>query len=458
MNVKEAVAVAEQTESEQRFARSRELGRRAAHTLAGGVSTAFRKGELPLPLVISEARGGHVVDVDGNEYVDFVCGYGPVILGHADPFVADAVARAAAGAQQVGAQTEAEFQLAELLVREVPSFESVRIALSGSEAVHAALRLARGATGRSLVAKFGGHYHGWLDTIFTGTSRAEVAPESAGQPAAALTDVALLTWNDPAGLERFFAERGAELAAVILEPYPCNGGVIPPAPGFLERLRELTRSCGALLVFDEVITGFRLGLAGAQGELGVVPDLTIVAKAMGNGFPVSAFGGRAELMELVGTNEVLHAGTYNGGGISVAAALATIGRLRETDPYPRLRALGVRLRDGLVEAARAHGHRLVAQGPGPVFFTWLLAEGEVCSFADHLRADAVAYGRLAAGLAERGIRVIPNGRWYLNAAHTEEDVDRALEEADRVFAALGTPERQSPNQPPPGRRRGELHR
>jgi glutamate-1-semialdehyde 2,1-aminomutase len=436
LNVKDSFWSARDAGAVSALDRSRELIEDGSRSLAGGVSTAFRRGELPVPLVISSAQGGHVTDVDGNEYVDFVCGYGPVILGHADPVVTAAVASAATGVQQVGGQTEDELRLAALLVREVPSFERIRISVSGSEAVHAALRLARAATGRSLVAKFGGHYHGWLDTIFAGTSRSELAPESAGQPDTALADLALLTWNDFDGLERFFAERGSESAAVIMEPYPCNGGVIPPAPGFLQRVQDLAHASGALVVFDEVITGFRLGLAGAQGELGVVPDLAIVAKAMGNGFPVSAFGGRADLMELVGSNKVIHAGTYNSGGISVAAALATIGQLRETDPYPRLRALGSRLRDGLVEAAAAHGHRLVAQGPGPVFFTWFLDEGAVSSFEDHLRADQTTYGRFVEGLARRGVRVIPNGRWYLNAAHTNEDVDRALEQAERALAEL----------------------
>jgi glutamate-1-semialdehyde 2,1-aminomutase len=436
LNVKEAQPQDERADVSSGFCRSVALTEAASRSLAGGVSTAFRRSERPHPLVIRAAQGGHVTDVDGNEYVDFVCGYGPVILGHADPVVADAVGAAARGVQQVGGQTEDEFRLAELLTREIPSFDRVRISLSGSEAVHAALRLARAATGRTLVAKFAGHYHGWLDTIFTGTSGTELVAESAGQPDRGLADLALLRWNDPAGLDPFFAQRGSELAAVILEPYPCNGGVIPPAPGFLERLRELTSASGALLVFDEVITGFRLGLAGAQGQLGVRPDLTIVAKAMGNGFPISAFGGRAALMDLVASNTVVHAGTYNSGGVSVAAALATITQLRETDPYPHMRALGRRLRDGLVHAARAHGHRLVAQGPGPVFFTWLLADGEVSTFEDHLRADRATYGRFVEGLARRGVRVIPNGRWYLNAAHTDEDVDRALDQAERTFAEL----------------------
>ena len=421
---------------ELNFDGSRQREDAASGYLAGGVSTAFRRTERPVPLVLRSAEGAHVTDVDGNEYLDFVCGYGPVILGHANRGVAEAVAHAAYGVQQGGAQSEAEFELAERLCRRSRRSSSCGSRLTGSEAVHAALRLARAATGRTLVAKFSGHYHGWLDPIFAGTAHVDLVTESAGQPDGAIADLAQLQWNDVAGLERFFAAHGHELAALIMEPYPCNGGVIMPEPGFLETARELTAASGTVLIFDEVITGFRLGLSGAQGELGVLPDLTVVAKAMGNGFPVSAFGGRRDLMEMVADNRVVHAGTYNAGGISVAAALATLDQLRGGDPYPRLRTLGTRLRDGLTEIASGHGLRLVAKGPGPVFFTWFLEDGEVRTFADHLRADAAAYARFAEALLRAGVRVIPAGRWYLNAAHTDADVDRALEAADRALAAV----------------------
>ncbi|MDX6621491.1 MAG: glutamate-semialdehyde -aminomutase [Gaiellales bacterium] len=426
------------SESEMQFHESRERGRRAAATLAGGVSTAFRRMERPVPLVIRDAAGAHVVDIDGNRYVDFVCGYGPVILGHADEGVSSA-ALAASHVQQVGAQHEGEFQLAELLCAHIPAFELARISLSGSEAVHATLRVARAATGRSLVVKFAGHYHGWFDTILTATSHMDWGPESAGQPEAALTDVAVLEWNDADGLEQFFAEHGSRIAALIMEAYPCNGGVIPPAPGFLELARSLTAAHGAVLVFDEVITGFRLALGGAQEILSVTPDLAVVAKAMGNGYPISAFGGRRDLMELVGDNRVLHAGTYNAGGASVAAAIATIQTLVAINPYKHLRALGSRLRDGLTEVAAAHGHRLVTQGPGPVFFAWFLAEGRIDTYSDHLRADAAAYARFAEALMYEGVRIIPAGRWYLNAAHTDADIDEALAAAGRAFTRLAAP-------------------
>jgi glutamate-1-semialdehyde 2,1-aminomutase len=420
------------------FTRSHELHARASQVIAGGVSTAFRAFERPVPLSVVSATGSHLIDADGNDLVDFVCGMGPIILGHGDPGVVGAVTRAAARLQQPSAQHEAEIELAEQVRAIVPSCQRLRFGLSGSEAVHAALRVSRAATGRPLVVKFAGHYHGWLDPIFAATSHLPPAvPETAGQQPSSLHDLVAIEWNDAADLEAVFAERGGEIAALIMEAYPCNGGVIPAAPGFLERCRALCDAHGSLLVFDEVITGFRVGPGGAQEVLGVRPDLTVMAKAMGNGFPISAFGGRADVMDEIATNRVLHAGTYNGGGISIAAALATTSAL-VADPaiYVRMRALGTRLRDGLQALGARHGHRIVTQGPGPVFFTWFLDEGGVATFRDHLGADHARYGRFAALMLGEGIRLIPAGRWYLSAAHDDADIDRALAAADRALARL----------------------
>ncbi len=419
------------------IARSRALHERAVKSLSGGVSTAFRLSERPVPLSFKRASGAHLVDVDDRTYIDYVCGYGPVILGHGHEEVAAAVSEAAHGMQQIGGQHVGEVELAETLCRVVPAFERVRLSLSGSEAVHAALRVARANTGRGLVIKFAGHYHGWLDNIFASTNRLPpTAPMSEGQPESAVSDVLTIEWNDAAQLRAVFAAEGERIAALIMEPYPCNGGVIPPLPGFVALARELTISAGSVLIFDEVITGFRLGLGGASERLGIVPDMAIVAKAMANGFPISAFGGRAELMELVADNRVVHAGTFNGGGTSVAASLATIAVLEREPIHQRLTRLGSRLRDGLVKAARNQGHRLVVQGPGPVFFAWLLDSGEVTSFRDHLRADTAAYAAFAEAMLAEGVRIIPAGRWYLNAAHTDEDVDATIDAAERAFAAI----------------------
>jgi glutamate-1-semialdehyde 2,1-aminomutase len=418
------------------YAQSEELHRRASRVLAGGVSTAFRLYERPVPLFIAEARGSKLVDVDGNEYVDYACGFGPIILGHGDEAVSAAVARAAAGVQQVGAQHVGEVELAELLCESVPAFELVRLGSSGSEGVHAALRLARGATDRPLVVKFAGHYHGWFDGVLAGTAHLPpTLPESRGQNPSALADLVLTDWNDIGALESLFDSAGDRIAAVIMEPIPCNQGCMFPAPGYLEAVRKLTESAGSLLIFDEVITGFRLGLGGAQEATGVTPDLAVVAKAMANGAPISAFGGRRDLMELAADNRVLHAGTFNGGGASVASAIATIGRLKESggEIHARLERLGRRLMEGLETLAAENGHRVVAQGPGPVFFAWFLEEGGVDSYRDHLRADFERYARFAELMLAEGVRVIPAGRWYMNAAHSDEDVDRTLAAAEAAF-------------------------
>ncbi len=420
---------------EERYAGSLREHELASRTLAAGVTTAFRMYERPVPLCIEEASGAHMIDVDGNRYIDYVCGYGPVILGHGHDGVCQAIERAARGLQQVGGQHRGERALAEKLCELIPSFERTRLSMSGSEAIHASIRLARAATGRSLIIKFAGHYHGWFDGIFVGT--ASLPPgvgESDGQLQSSVGDVILIEWNDIAALEDVFARAGERIAAVIMEPMPCNQGVMYPDDGYLESVRELTRSAGSLLIFDEVITGFRVDLGGAQSIFGVTPDLTVVAKAMGNGFPVSAFGGRADLMDLVARNRVVHAGTYNGGGISVAAATETIATLsRDPGIHGRMAELGARLKDGLEAAAASAGRRLVTQGPGPVFFTWFLDEGDVRTYRDHLRADSTAYARFAELMLAEGVRLIPAGRWYLTAAHTEEDIEMTLAAAERVL-------------------------
>jgi glutamate-1-semialdehyde 2,1-aminomutase len=420
--------------------RSEETFERAQRHLAGGVSTAFRVSERPVPLFIEHAEGAHLRDLDGNEYVDFVCGYGPVIIGHGNRRVHEAASTAASAYQQVGGQNPLEVELAEALCEHVPSYEMVRFSLSGSEAIQAALRLARAATGRPLVVKFAGHYHGWLDSVLTATGQLPPAlPESAGQSLAALADVVVIEWNELDQLEALFTDVGDRIAAVIMEPVPCNQGVFEPRPGYLESVRQLTTDAGALLIFDEVISGFRFGLGGAQAELGVTPDLTVNAKAMANGFPISAFGGKRELMELVASNEVLHAGTYNGGGGSVAAALATIDLLAEGEGkvYDEMRRRGGRLIEGLREAAASAGVPLQARGPGSVFFTWI-SDSPVESYRQHRQSDQAAYARFAEALLGQGVRVIPAGRWYLNASHTDEDVERAIEAAGVAFDSLRT--------------------
>jgi glutamate-1-semialdehyde 2,1-aminomutase len=430
------------SEADRSLARSAALDARARAVLAGGVSSSFRSGQSPLPLFIERAEGTQLIDADGNVYVDYICGYGPVILGHGDPAVSEAVCRATAAPQQTGLRTLAELELAERLCALVPSFERIRLANSGSEAVQGALRAARAATGRQLIVKFDGHYHGWLDGIYSGV--APLRPDgdpTTGQSLAAAAGYLSLPWNESSVLEQLFAERGTEIAAVIMEPLPCNGGVFAAAPGYLERARALTRAYGALLIFDEVISGFRLGLAGMQGRSGVIPDLSVVAKAMANGYPISAFGGNAEAMGSIEDNVAVHGGTYNGGASSVSAALATLARLEDETSsfYDRLDRLGRELMSEIVAAGNEAGFSVRASGPGSVFQLWF-SEDEITDYGGHLRADHARYRQFAQALLNEGVAVLPSGRWHLSGAHGEAELDGTLAAVERAFRGLSAQE------------------
>jgi glutamate-1-semialdehyde 2,1-aminomutase len=422
-----------------RYDQSIELHQSAAAVLPGGVNSHFRLGGYPVPLFFSRGEGAHLWDVDGNRYVDFVLGMGPNILGHAPRPVIDAVSRSLVDGQLFAGQHVGEVELAERLKLLIPSAEAGRLGLSGSEMAHAAVRLARAATGRPRVLKFEGHYHGWLDSILFSVQSAsldgpssqlgrwEPRPESAGQPATAGADVDVIGWNDIAAIREYLDERASSLAAVIMEPIQCNTGVILPADGYLEEVRELCDRVGAVLIFDEVITGFRVGRSGAQGMLGVTPDLTILAKALGGGFPVAALVGRRRYMELLGNGSVVHGGTYNANRISVAAASATLDVLSEEDGacYVRMQALGERLMDGLREAAAALEVNLVVQGLGAVFNT-TFSDRPIRNVRDYYGSDRGRQGRFLQALQDRGIRVTSRGTWFLSTAHTSTDIDDAL--------------------------------
>jgi glutamate-1-semialdehyde 2,1-aminomutase len=426
------------TEQTERYARSIALHRRAEKTLPGGVNSNFRLGGTPVPLFWSSGLGAHVTDADGNDYVDYVLGMGPAILGHRPAPVVEAVAAALSLGQTLAGQHEMEVDLAELIVRAVPSAEQVRIASSGSEAVQLALRVARAATGRRLVLKFEGHYHGWLDTIMVSTNPppAEAGPvddptpvlQSAGQSAAAASDVRVLRWNDGDALERFLVAHGDEVAAVIMEPILCNTSVIVPREGYLERVRELVTRAGAVLVFDEVITGFRVGPGGAQGLLGVTPDLTVLGKAVGAGFPLAAVAGRRDLMQLTATGGVVHGGTYNANLVAVPAARAALRLLTVEDAgvYRRMSAVGERLMDGLRELGATIDPTLRVQGLGNVFNTAFVDGPEVVDYRSYQRSDAARQRRFLRALQDHGVRVTSRGTWFLSSAHTPEDVDRTL--------------------------------
>jgi len=417
------------------------LWERARRVLPGGVSSNVKAEELPQPLFFSRASGSRLYDYDGNTYIDYTCGYGPIILGHAYPPVVAAVQQAAARGFLFGGQHEGEITLAERLVETVPCIEMVRYNSTGSEAVAAAVRVARAYTGRSEIVRFAGHYHGWLDEqlISTHPSVDGDGPpllESVGQSPSAAAHVLVATWNEIDALEGLLTARGSEVAAVLMEPIMCNSGVIMPANGYLERVRSLCTAHGSVLIFDEVITGFRVHLGGAQGLLGVTPDLAVFAKAMANGFPLSCVGGRRDLMALIASGGVVHAGTFNGNPVGVAAALATIEELARDGgaAYGRLTSIGRRLMDGIRDAAAAKGVSVLLQGPGPVFYMWFTDLPSIRGYTSSARVDRAPYAKFAAALLSQGIRVIPGGRWYVSCSHTDDDVDRTLAAVDRALA------------------------
>lgn len=422
---------------------------RARRVLPGGVSSNVKMEERPQPLFFTRAEGSRLYDCDGNAYIDYTCGYGPVILGHAYPPVVEALQRAAARGFIYGGQHEGEVLLAERLASMVPCVEMVRYNSSGSEVVAAAVRLARAYTGRAKIVRFAGHYHGWFDEALVAThpapdggptadGGASPQPESAGQPPSSAAHVLVAPWNDAAALEQLLAAHRDDVAAVIMEPIMCNSGVIMPAPGYLQRVREACTRFGAVLIFDEVITGFRVHLGGAQALLDVTPDLAVFGKAMANGFPMSCVGGRRELMDLISDGTVVHAGTFNGNPLGVAAALATIDELARDRGavYARLRTIGARLMHGIREAAAARGVPVVLQGPGPVFYMWFTGAAAIADYTASARVSREPYARFAAAMLDHGVRVIPGGRWYVTASHTDEDVERTIIAAAAALEAV----------------------
>jgi glutamate-1-semialdehyde 2,1-aminomutase len=432
-----------------RFAASRALHERARRSLAGGVSSQFRASGVFHPMFYARAEGPRVWDADGNTLIDWTLAQGPMILGHSHPEVLARVGAAVGRAQLLAGQHEDEVLLAEALQRLVPCARRVRFASSGSEAAHAVLRLARHVTGRPRWVKFEGHYHGWLDGVsfsvappVSGANDAaaelEPVPWGGGIPEALAAEVVVLPWNDLARVEEVLRRRGHEIGAVMTEPVMCNQGCIEPLPGFLEGLRALCDRHGAALVFDEIITGFRLGLGGAQGHYGVTPDLALFGKALGSGFPIAAIAGRERWMAPLEESRVYHAGTLNGNNACVAAALATLELLERDDraALRRVWATGERLRDGLARLGAASGLPVRVQGPGPMFHMGFSATRRVSDYRGVAADDKGMYARFAAGMLLRGVRVIERGLWYVSAAHGEAEVEATLAAGEAVLREL----------------------
>ena len=421
-----------------RDARSAELYARAVGLLPGGVNSPVRamRSIGRDPLFVERGEGAEIVDVDGNRYIDWVCSWGPLIHGHAHPQVAAAVVDAAARGTSFGAPTEAEVQLAEEVVARVPSVEMVRMASSGTEASMTALRLARAATGRDKVLKFAGAYHGHVDGLLAEAGSGVATqgiPASPGVPAGAAADTLVTAWNDFDAVARAVEEN--QLAAIVAEPYPANMGLVAPASGFLEQLRACADSNGALLVFDEVISGFRVARGGAQELEGVRPDLTVMGKVIGGGLPAAAVGGPRELMaRLAPAGDVYQAGTLSGNPLATAAGLATL-RMLDDDAYGRLAAITDKLAVGLREAAGGHPVQVVSVcGLVTVFFS---AE-PVRDYAAAAACDLEAHAAWCRALLAHGVYAPPSQfeAWFPSLAHTDAHVERTATAAAAAFGEL----------------------
>lgn len=419
------------------FGKSSTVFQRARRVIPGGVNSPVRAwgavGGLE-PFFARRGEGAYLVDVDGNRYVDWVMSWGPLVFGHADAETVEAVQDAAAEGTSFGVPTEREVELAEEIADAIPSVEKVRLVSSGTEAAMSAIRLARGFTRRDRMLKFAGCYHGHADALLAsaGSGLATLGiPSSPGVPSGATSDTVVCPFNDVDAVAAAVERYGEGLAAVLVEPVAGNMGVVPPEPGFVEVLRELCSEHGALLVFDEVITGFRLGLGGAQGRFAVNPDLTVLGKVMGGGFPCAAFGGRREVMEhLAPVGPVYQAGTLSGNPVAVAAGIAALDLTRDLDPYPGLVATAEALTDGLAKAFADRGIPATinrAESMFSVFFS----EGPVRDFQGAKASDHERYARFFHHLLERGVYLPPSGfeLWTLGTEHGASEVKIVLDAA-----------------------------
>ncbi|HLG17747.1 MAG TPA: glutamate-1-semialdehyde 2,1-aminomutase [Blastocatellia bacterium] len=422
--------------------KSDELFQRAQNVIPGGVNSPVRafRAVGRTPLFITSAAGSNIADTDGNTYIDYVGSWGPMILGHAHPAVIEAVRAAAERGTSYGAPTEIEIELAEEIIAAFPSIERVRLVSSGTEATMTAIRLARGFTGRDRVVKFEGCYHGHTDSLLVkaGSGLATFGtPDSAGIPEALARNTIVLPYNDRAAIEKLSEEQGSEIACVIVEPVAGNMGCVPPRAGYLETLREVTARYGSLLIFDEVITGFRVAYGGAQQLYGVRPDLTCLGKIIGGGLPLAAFGGRAEVMEQIAPlGPVYQAGTLSGNPLAVTAGLATLRLLTEMNPYEQLERAGARIERGLMDAA------LEAEIPATInrigsMLTAFFNDGAVRDWASARKSDTDRYARFFRAMLDRGVYLAPSQFEcaFISIAHPDEVIDKTLQAARASMAA-----------------------
>jgi len=423
--------------------RSEEIFRQAEAILVGGVNSPVRafRSVGGTPLVMARGSGARIEDADGNSYLDYVGSWGAMILGHAHPAVVAAVAEQAARGTSFGMTTEVELELARMITRAMRSIEMVRFVSSGTEATMSAARLARGATGRSYLVKFSGCYHGHADSFLSeaGSGLATLGiPASPGVPEEIAALTINLPYNDSAAVERAFAERPGKIAAVFVEPIAANMGVVPPVDGFLQDLRELTRRHGALLVFDEVITGFRAARGGAQAPYAIRPDLTILGKIIGGGLPVAAYGGRRDLMsQIAPLGRIYQAGTLSGNPLAMRAGIETLRQLEAQGFYHELNRKSRALTEGIAALIAERGYPACVSASGSLA-TLFFTPGPVRNFEDAKRADTARYARFFWQMLDRGFFLAPSQfeAMFVSAAHTDEDIDRTLAAITESLAAV----------------------
>jgi glutamate-1-semialdehyde 2,1-aminomutase len=423
--------------------RSAEAFARARQLIPGGVNSPARAfGAVGgSPVFIARGEGPYLFDLDGNRYLDFVGSWGPMILGHAHPAVTEAAAAAARTGTSFGAPTELESELAEMVVEAIPSVEMVRFVSSGTEAAMSAVRLARGFTGRDLIVKFAGCYHGHVDSLLVAAGSSALThgvPSSPGVPVGCTRDTIVLQYNDVDGLAELFKSKGEEVAGVILEPVVGNMGLVEPSPEFRTELRRLTQHYGALLIYDEVMTGFRLAYGGAQALYGDTPDLTVLGKIIGGGYPVGAYGGRTEVMsKVMPAGPVFQAGTLSGNPVAMTAGIATLKELKRTNPYPRLDRMGAALAVGLAAAAADAGvpHRFNRVGS---MWTLFFTATPVCDLAGASTSDTARFARFFWAMMDRGV-YLPCSQFeaaFLSAAMTDDHIAQTIASARESLKAI----------------------
>ncbi len=423
--------------------RSDELFEQAQHLIPGGVNSPVRafRAVGGQPRFIARGEGAYLIDVDGNRYIDYVLSWGPLIHGHAQPYVIEAITRAAAQGTSYGAPTELEVRLAQMVTEAMPAVEMVRFVNSGTEATMSALRLARAYTRRSKIIKFAGGYHGHADFLLVaaGSGAATLGiPDSPGVPAATTADTLIAPYNNLAAVAALFAQFPDEIAAVIVEPVAGNMGCVPPQPGYLQGLRDLTARSGALLIFDEVMTGFRVAYGGAQAMYAIAPDLTCLGKIIGGGLPAAAYGGRREIMRLIApAGPVYQAGTLSGNPLAMAAGIAQLELLQQSGTYATLEAHSARLAAGVGEAAKAAGVSITQTRVGSMFCTFF-TDQPVVDYSSAKTADTGRFARFFQAMLEQGVYLAPSQfeAAFLSLAHGAEEIEQTIAAARSAFAQV----------------------